>query len=328
MTHHGILSRSPVLTLLTGLALAIAMACPQVSLAQPGSQERSDTILVSNRSHNDLVGIRVIQDGTISLSRLDLAPGNDEDLENPGGIAELRLDLGLSICSWKEVDLNAARVIMACPAHEGCIVVTDANDQSVHLSGDCKSLLPAPGDPPVCTLDSFRAGMTMRDACGLINTAYTADDSAYLTSLGFAGLVWSARLYAGMSEDVASARLEDIELRQVLDENSLHAVQTALDSQGYVPWQATLPGIEMNFTEMGDMDAVGQRELLTLAISSFLRGGRGEASILFAPAGMLGELTTGDAPSLDVQLFTVILRRDSDTLILDMASYSGDEPHD
>lgn len=291
--------------------------------------ERTETILVSNRSHNDLVGIRIIQGQDISLSRLDLPPGGDEDLENPGGMAELRLDLGLSMCTWSKVDLDNLLSLVVCPEHEACLVLTDSEGRSAHVQGACKSLLPAPGDPPACALDRFHPGMTMRDACGLINTSYTADDKAYLTSLGFAGLVWSARLYAGSDdEDLSKARLEDIELRQILDAPVLRAVEATLGKQGYVPWQADFPGIDMNFTEMGEMGMTQQHELLALCVETFLKNGRGEASIMFAPADMLAELATADSPAHDVQLFTLILRRDSDTLILDMASYSGDDLHD
>ena len=130
-----------------------------------------DTLLITNHSHNDLVGVRFIQGKNISLSRLDLAPGNDEELEKPAGSAEIRLDLGLSMCSWPKVNLDEIRSITLCPDHENCIILTDQNGNSRHETGDCRSLLPPPGSAPVCALDKFRPRMTMRDACGLINTS-------------------------------------------------------------------------------------------------------------------------------------------------------------
>jgi len=83
-----------------------------------------DTLLITNHSHNDLVGVRFIQGKNISLSRLDLAPGNDEELEKPAGSAEIRLDLGLSMCSWPKVNLDEIRSITLCPDHENCIILT------------------------------------------------------------------------------------------------------------------------------------------------------------------------------------------------------------
>ena len=85
----------------------------------------------------------------------------------------------------------------------------------------------------------------MRDACGLINTSYTSDDRALISTLGYAGLVWNARLYAGNGRndsDITKEQLEDIELRQKLTDENLKAVQDTLARQNYTPWQATFPG--------------------------------------------------------------------------------------
>lgn len=63
-------------------------------------------------------------------------------------------------------------------------------------------------------------------------------------------------------------------------------------------------------------------------MDTFLKSGRGEASILYAPKDSLPDITTSDALRKDVQIFTLMLRRDSGTLILDMAAYTGDEVHE
>lgn len=290
-----------------------------------------DTLLITNHSHNDLVGVRFIQGKNISHSRLDLAPGNDEELEKPAGSAEIRLDLGLSMCSWPKVNLDEIRSITLCPDHENCIILTDQNGNSRHETGDCRSLLPPPGSAPVCALDKFRPRMTMRDACGLINTSYTSDDRALISTLGYAGLVWNARLYAGSGKndsDITREQLEDIELRQKLTNENLKAVQDTLSAQNYIPWQATFPGVDMDFTEMHNLGKKDQADLLAICVDTFLKSGRGEASILYAPKDSLPDITTSDALRKDVQIFTLMLRRDSGTLILDMAAYTGDEVHE
>ena len=317
------------------LPLALALLCLSLSggraQAEPESEKPKQSVLVSNRSHSDLVGVRFVQPGGVSLSRLDLAPGMEEDLENPGGEAELRLDLGLELCSWKKVALDGLKALTLCPDHRGCIILEGEAGAPAHLAGECRSLLPGPGATPVCALDKFRPGMTMRDACGLISEAYRADDSAYLASLGYAGLVWSARLYAGGSQssgDITKEQLEDIELRQTLTPEHLAAVRQTLARQDYVPWQATFPGMELDFADMKGASPEDREALLKASLDLFLKSGRGEASVMFAPRGLLPELATADAPRSDIHLFTLMLRRDSGTMILDMAAYTGEEPRD
>lgn len=81
----------------------------------------------------------------------------------------------------------------------------------------------------------------------------------------------------------------------------------------------------MNFTEMTDLDLVKQKNMLQKALDYFLAGGRGEATIMLAPAAMLPALANADAPQNDVQLFTLTLRQASRTLIVDVAAYQGGE---
>ena len=315
------------------LPLALALLCLPCFQVQPqaGPDKPKSAVLISNRSRSDLVGVRFVQPQGVSLSKLDLAPGMEEELENPGGEAELRLDLGLELCTYRKVALDGLKTLTLCPDHRGCIVLKGEAGAPAHLAGECASLLPQPGETPVCALDKFRPGMTMRDACGLISAAYRADDSAYVTSLGYAGLVWSARLYAGGSQaggDATSERLEDIELRQTLTPEHLAAVRAELARQDFVPWQATLPGMEIDFADMGYAGPGDREALLKACLDLFLKSGKGEASVMFAPRALLPELATADAPREDVYLFTLMLRRDSGTLLLDMAAYTGEEPRD
>lgn len=314
----------------TAMAAVLYVALPASASNAPAAtqDQEPEGIVISNRSHNDLVGVRFIQGKNVSLSRLDLAPGSDEELENPGGVAELRLDLGLSLCSWKNLALNGLHNITLCAEHENCLILTHTDGVPRHEIGNCTSLLPSQGATPVCTLNKFHPGMTMKDACGLVNTSNTTDDNAIITTLGYAGLVWNARLYAAGITDKGtdiSRQLEDIELRQILNTDNLKAVRQTLDEQNYVPWQATFPGIEIDFTDMKDFGQSYGQGLLEQCIRMFLTRGRGEASIIYAPVDILPDLATADTPRHDVQIFTLLLRRDSDTLILDMSAYSGEE---
>ena len=107
-------------------------------------------------------------------------------------------------------------------------------------------------------------------------------------------------------------RLGHLELRQHLTDANLAALLRTLYSQGYAPWQAELPGLDMNFTEMTDMDTAKQKDILQRALEYFLQSGRGEATLMLAPAAML-------------QLFTLTLRQSSRTLVVDVAAYQGGE---
>ena len=81
----------------------------------------------------------------------------------------------------------------------------------------------------------------------------------------------------------------------------------------------------MNFTEMTDPDVARQKDILQKALDYFLASGRGEATIMLAPAAMLPALANADAPQNDVQLFTVTLRQASRALIVDVAAYPAGE---
>ena len=66
-----------------------------------------------------------------------------------------------------------------------------------------------------------------------------------------------------------------------------------------------------------------KRALLDQTLRRFLTAGRGEASFMLAPAAELPALTEADAPRADVQIFTITLRPDAGTLLVDLAAYRG-----
>ena len=260
-----------------------------------------------------------------------MAPGARDDIENPGVTADLRVDTGLAFWFFKAVPLAQARRLTFCGDHTACLILEQKNNISRHINGNAQSLLPGELSRPVCTLDQFRPGMTMNDVCSLLEPDPPRDDNdAVLTSLGFAGMVWAARLAPSQSSGGSGSlsgrdRLGHLELRQHLTDANLAALLRTLYSQGYAPWQAELPGLDMNFTEMTDMDTAKQKDILQRALEYFLQSGRGEATLMLAPAAMLPALADADAPQRDVQLFTLTLRQSSRTLVVDVAAYQGGE---
>ena len=156
---------------------------------------------------------------------------------------------------------------------------------------------------------------------------YTMEEDVYLATLGFANIAWSARLYANTDrgEDLENAVLENVELRQKLTPANLQAVHEALNSLGYVAWQATFPGMELTFSDMVNFTQETRDEILRACTSTFLKQGRGIGSIMFAPKDLMAKLASEDMQSVNTQLFTVSLHRDSDTLILDISAYDMEE---
>ena len=219
--------------------------------------------------------------------------------------------------------------LAACLEKDGaCLVLTGHDSARHHLKGRVQSLLPTPGARPVCELTRFHPGMRMEDACALVEPQPQRDDNdAVLTSLGFAGLVWAARLSPGRAEgsgaeDDGQALLDHVELRQRLTPETLAALRKTLAEQGYRPWQAEFPGMDLNFMEMSEIPLERQTEILENAVSLLMASEKGEGSLMLAPAAMLPALANADGPQGDVQLFTITLNRASRTLIVDMAAYS------
>ena len=104
--------------------------------------------------------------------------------------------------------------------------------------------------------------------------------------------------------------------------DGLDALLASLYGMGYRPWQAELPGLDMNFTEMPVADQKRQMEILHMALGMLMNAPRGDACIMMAPGDMLPDLIS-DTPRKDVQLFTITVRRPTATLIVDMTAYSA-----
>lgn len=281
-------------------------------------------LTLTNSTNQEIINILVRpQDGAPLFLRLDLSPGGSDQVDNPSCKASLRVDTGLEFWLYDQVDLAKAKKLTFCDRHELCLVIQDESGGDLHIAGKAENLVPAPGDRPVCGLESFHPLMPMKEVCELLSPDTPVDDNgSLLAGLGFAGLVWAARLAPAQNGPMTDAtRLEHLELRRPLSREDLARTLSFLSSKGYVPWQAEFPANDMDFTE----DSVGKKEAaLKAALDKFLNSAStGQAAIMLAPAGILPALDEGDAPRTDVQLFTLVLKPGINTLLVDVAAYQG-----
>lgn len=306
--------------------LSAALGCLLLVLSAPlvRAEDTPASLHVRNHTHMELLSIRFSTTRVESFARLDLPPDGEDTLERPGGVQDLRLDFGLVLWNFPHIDLDRLQGITACREHDApCLLLHGSRGEETHCAGTVRSLLPADGRP-VCALTSFRPGMKMDDACALLEKNLLTDENgAVLTSLGFAGLVWAARLTPGQGP-VRSAVLEHLELRQTLTTDHLRALLSTLYAQGYSLWQAEFPGMDFNFTEMTTFDEERRRQILQQGVELMFSAGTGEASIMLAPRALLPALLDAEDPKEDVQLFTVTLRPASSTLLVDIASYTAE----
>lgn len=306
--------------------LSIALACLLLAAFSPlcRAEQIPASLNIRNNTHMELLSIRFSTPSMESFGRLDLPPGGEDTMERPEGTQDLRLDFGLVLWTFSRIELSHLQGITACSEHNGpCLLLRRDKGKVEHRPGQLRSLLPQDGRP-VCSLTSFRPGMKMDDACALLEKNLLTDENgAVLTSLGFANMVWAARLTPGQGP-VRSAVLEHLELRQSLSADHLRALLTTLYQQGYCLWQAEFPGMDFNFTEMTAFDEERRRRILQEGVELMFSTGTGEASIMLAPRALLPALLDAEDPQEDVQLFTVTLRPDSSTLLVDIASYAAE----
>lgn len=311
--------------------LRSALFLPLLCLAAATAPMAAPQLSISNQTRQDLLNIRFRSRASVVFLRLDMAPGQRDAVENPGGVADMRVDTGLELWSFRDVPVGNARRMTFCGDHAACMILELQDGLSRHVSGTVRDLVPAAGSRPVCELAQFRPGMTMSDVCSLLSADAPRDDNgAILEGLGFAGQLWAARLIPGAADaDDRDAKtmgreyLEHLELRRPLDRTGIEQLLRVLYAQGYTPWQAEFPGLDMDFTEMQDLSAEKRQDALDQALQRFLRTGRGEADIMLAPEAELPTLADADGPRSDVQLFTLTLRPDSGTLLVDVAAYRG-----
>lgn len=313
------------------LLLACCLLLPQRGFASPAAEEEAEppTLSVQNLTALELLSVRFSTARQESFARLDLPPSGEDALENPGGKQDIRLDMGFALWTFPGIALDDLTGIAACADHkESCLRLLHRDGRTEHRQGTVWNLLPEPGSRPVCALTRFRTGMKMQEACAILEKDAPRDENgAVLTSLGFADLIWAARLTPGPGNP-ATAALEHLELRQILTREHLHALLQTLYGQGYCLWQAEFPGMDVDFTEMAAIDDAQRQRILEQGIDLIFTTGTGEASIMLAPRSQLAALREADAPEEDVQLFTVSLYPASRTLLVDIAAYRADEGGD
>ena len=313
------------------LVLAGFFACDAAHaahIAKPGPEPQILSIV--NGTAEDVLSIGFQTGRSTNFVRLDMPPGGRDDIENPGGAANLRVDTGLALWLFKDVPLAKAQSLTLRPGDKPVVELSVPKGETQRVTGEVQSLLPGPDAGPVCALDRFRPGMPMKDVCSLLSATPQRDDNdAVLASLGFAGMVWAARLEPAQPEGKPASKaalvLDHMELRRKLDPETLEKLMNALYEQKYSPWQAELPGLDINFTQMPSMDLAKQKEMLRQVLDYFLAAGKGEATIMLAPADILPKLADADAPNGDVQLFTITLRPASKNLVVDVAAYRESE---
>lgn len=304
-----------------GALLAFFLVCALFPAPQARAAEKA-SLRLENQGVTDLLNMLLDEKGREFFLRLDLAPKGSAEIENPAVPVNMRVDCGLFFVHFENVPLENATALVFGNGGPQNLVLDQKNGQSLKLAGRLEPLVPQPGSKPVCELSSFTPGMKMEDVCAIVPEKAPRDDNdAVLAGLGFAGLLWAARLYPGKD-----GMLEHLELRRPLDAADLRRLTDFLWRGNYVPWQAELPGMDVDFAEMSQKEPAFQREFVESALANFLKDGHGEATIMFAPAGSLPLLADADSPPDDVQLFTLNLRPKSNLLLLDVAAYKGREP--
>lgn len=311
----------------------IAFLCLVSACVHTVVHAADSSLLIKNNSNADLLNIFVQpESGKGFFLRLDLSPNASDKVENPKITATLRIDTGLEFHTLPNVDLREIKGLTFEP--DGAVALVNKEGESQILQAKTENLLPS--STPVCDLEKFHPKMPMRDVCSILDPEIPVDDNgALITGLGFAGLVWAARLAPAAEFATADAPLEHMELRRPLSRDDLNALLNALRNQGYVPWQAEYPGNDVDFDDLaGNSDR--KWEALMDGIDKFMSRTGGlpdsnpgdvepEASIMLAPAASLPDLENADAPSADVQLFTITLRPASRLLLVDVSAYQGSQ---
>jgi len=229
-----------LLVFLTLVFVSLLASSPAFATRDTPEDEKSLTI--RNESAEELLSIRFTVGNQANYARLDLLPGGEDQLLNPGGTADLRMDMGLYLWDFNKVRLAGVQSLTLCGEHHPCLLVRGLDGKISHVNGTEKSLLPAEDARPVCALRKFRPGMLMKDACALLEKDPLRDDGgAVLTSLGFADMVWAARLtpYTPGDDNVEAFPvkaggevLEHVELRQKLSDQRLDALLATVAREG------------------------------------------------------------------------------------------------
>lgn len=288
---------------------------------------------ITNKTQRDIINILVSSAKKNFFLRLDLLPGATDAIENPELTANLRVDTGLELWLFQDVDLKQAQNLSFCQGAAPYLNLTASSGRVIRYDGHQQSMVHAHSDQPVCSLENFHPAMTMKEVCAIFPDEMPRDDNgAVLTGLGFAGMTWAGRLIPTQEENAnENSLLEHLELRRPLALADTEKLLKHLFKQGYAPWQAEFPGQEDEFASVPAVQSEGlvleqTRRFLAAQLPArhqdhSLGKKCVEASILIVPGKMLPQLQTADEPQSDVQIFTVTLRPCTGVLLLDVAAY-------
>ena len=141
--------------------LPLILACLMLFLWSTASMAATpQNLTIVNQTGEDLLNIHLQKGKVTQFMRLDMTPGNSEEIENPGGTAELRLDTGLALWTFSRVPLGQAKSLTFGPQPDALTVAT-GKGESLQFRAGMRSLLPDENSGPVCALDQFRPGMRM-----------------------------------------------------------------------------------------------------------------------------------------------------------------------
>lgn len=298
----------------------------------PRIANAGDFLKIINNSESELLNFLVQgQSGPEIIEnyiRLDLAPGCDAVVENPESKGLFRLDNGMDLVTFPDVDLKNAKIITIAGKNGEVLKIERDSGSREESRGSTVSLIPEPGKHPVCELSSFRPKMPMNEVCNILPEKTPVDDNgAFLAGLGFGGFVWAGRLSPEHNSPLANkALLEHMELRRPLVNSEVMSLLDYLFKQGYIPWQAEMPKAELDFADMPDKNPADRRESLLKVLDKYfenLTTETGEATIMLAPGDIVDALANADGPEKDVQLFSIFIKPKSSIVILDVSAYEG-----
>lgn len=314
---------------LANLFFLCLLTCLPANAQQP--------LAIVNHTSSDILNIHATNERVKFFIRLDLAPGARDDIENPRDVVDMRVDTGLALWFFDDVNLGEAQSLIFTP--DAVLEIVGKSGATARLVGKISNLVTAGGDRTVCELGKFRPRMPMREVCDILDPNAPVDDSGgVLAPIGFAGLPWAGRFVASTPDDQdGDSLLQHMELRRPLSREDVRLVLKHLADLGFVPWQAEFPGKDIDFTQTTANSGQWEQKLVQ-RVDEFLHsrqaiplsGGKPnpgdeevEAKIMLAPASSIKRLATADDPTSDAQLYTLILKPQSRTLVLDVAAYAA-----
>ena len=122
-----------LLVLLTLVLASLIASSP--AFAARDTQEDEKSLTIRNESAEELLSIRFTVGNQANYARLDLLPGGEDQLLNPGGTADLRMDMGLYLWDFGKVRLAGIQSLTLCGEHHPCLLVRGLDGKTSHITG-------------------------------------------------------------------------------------------------------------------------------------------------------------------------------------------------